>query len=83
LRHRGGRSRPEVGWPSLTKTERKIVNLVAGGLSNSQVGERLFVSPRTIANHLTRIYDKLGVSSRTQLVVAARRRYSETASEKW
>jgi DNA-binding CsgD family transcriptional regulator len=42
-----------------------VLKLVAGGLTNAQVAERLFLSPRTINAHLNSIYHKLGVSSRS------------------
>jgi len=44
---RGARQRPQLGWGSLTPTEQRVVALVAEGLSNPQIGERLFVSRRT------------------------------------
>lgn len=48
----------------LTKREIEILRLVAQGLSDAQVAERLVLSPRTINAHLTSIYNKLGVNSR-------------------
>jgi DNA-binding CsgD family transcriptional regulator len=60
-------NRPVCGWDSLTDTERRVANLVADGLTNRQVGERLFLSGHTIDFHLRHIYLKLGVSSRVQL----------------
>jgi predicted ATPase/DNA-binding CsgD family transcriptional regulator len=73
-RGRGERKRPASGWASLTPTELTVVRLVAEGLSNQQVAERLFVAPRTIGTHLTHVYAKLGISTRTELAVAALRR---------
>jgi predicted ATPase/DNA-binding CsgD family transcriptional regulator len=67
LRGHTGRKRPASGWTSLTPTERDVVRLVVEGLTNSDVGARLFVSPRTVQTHLTHIYAKLGVTSRVQL----------------
>ena len=52
---------------SLTPTEQRVVALVAEGLSNPQIGERLFVSRRTVQTHLAHVFAKLGISSRTQL----------------
>ena len=49
---------------SLTSREVEVLGLVAQGLTNAQVAQRLFISPRTIDTHLTSIYHKLGVSSR-------------------
>jgi len=73
-RGRGGRKRPASGWASLTPTELSVVRLVAEGLSNQQVAERLFVAPRTVGTHLTHVYAKLGITTRTELAVAALRR---------
>jgi DNA-binding CsgD family transcriptional regulator len=60
----GGRP-PSAG--ALTPTERRVAELVAQGLQTKQVAGRLFVSPKTVEGHLTRIYGKLGVGSRTEL----------------
>lgn len=73
-RGRGQRRRPSAGWASLTPAERQVVGLVAQGLTNPQIGERLFVSRRTVQAHLYRVFAKLGVSSRAELAVEATRR---------
>ncbi|MFJ7497337.1 ATP-binding protein [Streptomyces sp. NPDC097727] len=52
---------------SLTAQELQIATLAAGGLTNKQIAERLFLSHRTIGTHLYQIYPKLGISSRTAL----------------
>ena len=49
---------------------REIVELVAGGRSNKQVAAALFLSEKTIEHHLSRVYCKLGVRSRTELAAA-------------
>jgi DNA-binding CsgD family transcriptional regulator len=69
---RGERGRPNSGWPSLTPTERKVVELVVEGLTNAEIGQRMFVTAGTVKSHLNHIYDKLGVTNRRQLVGAAR-----------
>ncbi len=51
----------------LTPQELQVVRLAADGLTNRQIGEQLFVSPRTVGYHLYNAYPKLGVSSRTEL----------------
>jgi DNA-binding CsgD family transcriptional regulator len=51
----------------LTETERRVAELVAGGLSNKEVAARLFVSVRAVEANLSKVYAKLGVRSRTQL----------------
>jgi DNA-binding CsgD family transcriptional regulator len=60
----GGRP-PASG--ALTATERRVAGLVAEGLQTKQVAARLFVSPKTVEGHLSHIYAKLGVRSRTEL----------------
>ena len=70
-RGRGQRRRPTHGWPSLTPTERKVVALVAEGLTNPQIGQRLFISRRTVQTHLAHVFAKLHVSTRTELATAA------------
>jgi DNA-binding CsgD family transcriptional regulator len=72
-RGRGERKRPSSGWASLTPTERDVVRLVREGLSNKDIGTRLFVSPRTVQTHLTHVYTKLGLTSRMQLAHEAAR----------
>jgi DNA-binding NarL/FixJ family response regulator len=54
----------------LTNREREIALLAAEGLSSKTIAERLFLSVRTVDNHLARIYSKLGVSGRADLAVA-------------
>ncbi|MGY1696610.1 LuxR C-terminal-related transcriptional regulator [Geodermatophilus sp. SYSU D00814] len=59
------RGRRHVGSaPELTSMEREIAELAAGGASNKEIGERLYMSPRTVGSHLYRIFPKLGVASR-------------------
>src|SRR4051794_5548787 len=55
------------GWTHLTPQEKEIVRLAGEGLTNRQIGERLFLSPRTIGAHLYRSFPKLGIASRHQL----------------
>ena len=59
----GGRTRVE----GLTPTERRVADLVAEGRTNREVAAALFIGERTVAGHLTHIYTKLGVRSRTEL----------------
>ncbi|MFI6578373.1 AAA family ATPase [Nocardiopsis sp. NPDC050513] len=51
----------------LTPQELQVVRLAATGLSNREIGARLFLSPRTVGHHLYKAYPKLGVASRTEL----------------
>jgi DNA-binding NarL/FixJ family response regulator len=54
-------------WSSLSAQELQVARMVAEGLSNRQIGERLYVSHRTVASHLYHIFPKLGITSRAQL----------------
>ena len=57
---------PRSPFPAgLTAREVEVLGLVAQGLTDLQVANRLVISPRTVSNHLTSIYNKLGVDSRT------------------
>ena len=51
----------------LTPQQRQIVRLASDGLTDHEIGDRLFLSPRTVSSHLYRSYPKLGVASRHQL----------------
>jgi len=59
------------GRPLLTAREQQVLHLLADGLSNSELATMLRLSEHTIKNHLFRIYDKLGVSSRMEAVLYA------------
>lgn len=69
LRAAGERLAPSGPAPRelLSAQELQVARLAADGLSNREIGERLFLSPRTISSHLYRIFPKLGISSRGQL----------------
>jgi DNA-binding CsgD family transcriptional regulator len=58
----------------LTGREREILDQVAAGHSNHDIAAKLFISEKTVRNHLTAIFDKIGVSSRSQAIVFARDR---------
>jgi DNA-binding CsgD family transcriptional regulator len=65
-----GRTKPRAGEyaaASLTPQEQEIARLAAQGLTNKQIGEKLFLSHRTIGNHLHRVFPKLGITSRAAL----------------
>ena len=57
----------------ITPRELEILGLIADGLSNREIGERLFVSENTVKTHSARLFGKLSVGRRTQAVQAARR----------
>jgi DNA-binding NarL/FixJ family response regulator len=62
---------PSAALAELTAREREVMALVAEGLTNAEIGGRLFMSPATARTHVSRILTKLGARDRTQLVVMA------------
>ena len=64
---RGTRGRPQTGWASLTPAEHAVAGLVAEGLTNPQIGERLYISHRTVQTHLGHMFAKLDIATRAQL----------------
>lgn len=70
-RARGQRKRPSHGWDSLTPTELEVVRHVAAGLTNPQIGQRIFISAGTVQIHLSHIFAKLGTPSRSHLAAEA------------
>lgn len=75
-----GKSLPEAlatshdNYDGLTERELGVLRLVGKGLSNKQIGKKLFISDRTVQAHLSNIFSKLGVSSRTEAVMHAVRK---------
>jgi DNA-binding NarL/FixJ family response regulator len=59
---------PEEGLGSLTAREREVLNLLARGLSNRDIAEQLVITNKTVKNHLSRIYEKIGVHSRAEAI---------------
>lgn len=62
----------KLGELGITPREHEILVLIAEGLSNREIGERLFVSENTVKTHSSRIFEKLGVNRRVQAVQKAR-----------
>ena len=77
-RARGTRGRPSGGWESLTPTERTVVELVAEGLTNPQIGERMFITAGTVKVHVSNVLRKLGMSSRSEVAAEVARRAAWT-----
>jgi DNA-binding NarL/FixJ family response regulator len=57
--------------PLLTRREEEVVHLVADGLKNREIAEKLQIKEHSIRNYIYRIFDKLGVSSRVELILSA------------
>jgi len=64
----GGSPNTLRGSSPLTVREREVVRLAARGLANKAIGQRLGISPRTVEGHLNHVFEKLGTTSRTELV---------------
>jgi DNA-binding CsgD family transcriptional regulator len=64
----GGRRAGGPGPGALSRREREVARLAVEGLSAREIGERLFIGERTVESHLTRVYAKLGVGSKLELV---------------
>jgi pimeloyl-ACP methyl ester carboxylesterase/DNA-binding CsgD family transcriptional regulator len=64
----------DPAFTTLSARERAVLALLTDGLSNAQIAERLSVSEKTVRNHVSNVFDKLGVSSRAQAIVFARDR---------
>ena len=63
---------PAPLFPDLTEREREVLALIAQGLTNSAIAERLVLSPKTIRNYITEIFSKLQVADRAQAIIRAR-----------
>jgi DNA-binding NarL/FixJ family response regulator len=70
-----------LGNPLLTQREGQIVGMVAEGMPSREIAAKLEVSPHTVKNHLFRIYEKLGVSNRSELVLYALTNRQSKASQ--
>ncbi len=63
---------PPVAFPELTAREREVLDLIAQGLSNAEIARNLFLSPKTVRNHISNVFGKLRVTDRAQAIVRAR-----------
>jgi DNA-binding NarL/FixJ family response regulator len=63
---------PSEAFPELTDREREILTLVSQHLTNVEIAERLVLSPKTVRNHVSNIFSKLQVATRSQAIVLAR-----------
>ncbi len=67
----GRREAPQL-FPTLTEREREILRLLARGQSNPTIANELFLSPKTVANHVSNIFGKLQVADRAEAIIRAR-----------
>ena len=63
---------PSEAFPELTTREHEVLDLIARGLSNTEISRRLFLSPKTVRNHISNIFTKLRVADRAEAIVRAR-----------
>ncbi len=63
---------PEEAFPELTAREREILDLIAQGHNNTKIAAHLFVSPKTVRNHVAHIFTKLQVADRAHAIIRAR-----------
>jgi DNA-binding NarL/FixJ family response regulator len=63
---------PEESFPELTSREREILDLIARGHTNTKIAARLFVSPKTVGNHISHIFTKMQVADRAHAIIRAR-----------
>jgi DNA-binding NarL/FixJ family response regulator len=63
---------PEPAFPELTPREREVLTLLAQGLTNSAIAQRLVLSPKTVRNHVSNIFSKLQVADRAEAIIRAR-----------
>jgi DNA-binding NarL/FixJ family response regulator len=66
IARRAGQDRPQA-HDQLTRREEQVLDLLADGRSNADIAERLFISPKTVEHHVSRILAKLGLRSRAEV----------------
>jgi DNA-binding NarL/FixJ family response regulator len=62
----------DVPFPDLTSREREVLDLIAAGVRNAEIARQMSIVPKTVANHVTAIFNKLQVADRNQAIVLAR-----------
>jgi DNA-binding NarL/FixJ family response regulator len=65
-------SAPPDAFPELTEREREILELIARHETNPEIAKRLYLSPKTVRNHVSNIFTKLQVADRAQAIIRAR-----------
>ncbi|MEZ0293074.1 MAG: response regulator transcription factor, partial [Solirubrobacteraceae bacterium] len=67
------RPNEQPAGPALTEREREVLDLIAGGATNREIAEQLFLSPHTVKEHTSSLYRKLSVRNRAEAVQKAQR----------
>ncbi len=78
----GRPSRQQAAFPELSEREREVLTLLAEGRSNPDIARRLYLSPKTVRNHVSNIFTKLQVADRAQAIIRARDAGLGTAPER-
>lgn len=72
FQHAEGKGMSVSPFPELTDREREVLDLIAEGLDNAAIASQLYISNKTVSNHISNIFTKLHLSDRAQAIVAAR-----------
>jgi DNA-binding NarL/FixJ family response regulator len=64
---------PVAAFPQLTAREHEVLTLIAAGLTNGQITDRLVLSPKTVRNHVSNVFAKLHVADRAEAIAEARK----------
>jgi DNA-binding NarL/FixJ family response regulator len=64
---------PPRAFPNLSQREREVLDLIAQGIGNAAIAERLCLSPKTVRNHISNIFGKLQVADRAEAIFRARK----------
>jgi DNA-binding NarL/FixJ family response regulator len=65
-------SAPAEAFPELTAREREVLDLIAAGRNNQEIATHLYLSPKTVRNHISNVFTKLQVADRSQAIIRAR-----------
>jgi DNA-binding NarL/FixJ family response regulator len=68
----GATPAPPLALPELSEREREVLDLIAQGLANPEIAQRLSLSPKTVGNHISNIFSKLQVADRAKAILRAR-----------
>lgn len=78
-----GQPQNDKAFPELSTREREILALIADGANNTVISQQLFLSPKTVRNHITSIFANLDVADRAQAIVLARQRGAGRQADSW